>query len=106
VETWTWTFERNADRLDIRRSAVDADGSVRLIVTVDGSPRSYPFNDLPAAIRFQSDMEDFLLKTGWSFVQFVPERRTGRDRRDFPRLSERRRWWTDGMTTLKRLVWG
>jgi len=99
-----WRFERQGQRLEIRRA--EATAGVRLEVTVNGSPRSYPFADLAAAIRFQSDMEDFLLKTGWSFVEFAPERRTGRDRRDFPRLSERRRWWTDGMTTLKKIVWG
>ena len=41
-------------------------------------------------------MEAFLIGSGWSFVAFSPERRTGRDRRTFPRMGDRRRWWTDG----------
>src|SRR5262249_26262929 len=45
---------------------------------------------------FQVDMEAFLIGSGWSFVAFSPERRSGRDRRSFPRISDRRRWWTDG----------
>lgn len=67
-----------------------------LEMTSDGPPRSYFFADFTALVVFQSDMEAFLLKTGWSFVAFTPERRAGVDRRGWPRLDERRRWWTDG----------
>jgi hypothetical protein len=43
-------------------------------------------------------MEHFLIKTGWSLEQFSPDRRTGQDRRGFPRVDvDRRRWWTDGL---------
>jgi hypothetical protein len=53
-------------------------------------------------------MEAFLLKSGWSFVEFSPERRRGSERRRLPRLlGDRRRWWTDGMVTLKQFLdWG
>lgn len=62
-----------------------------------GRPKAYRFSDTAALERFQQDMERMLLGTGWSFVGFSPERRAGRDRRGWPRLTERRRWWTDGV---------
>jgi hypothetical protein len=94
VDDFTWTFSRAEQTLEIRRTPV-ADGH-RLAITGDGSPRSFFFGDMAALVAFQSDMEAFLLKTGWSFLKFSPERRTGVDRRGWPRLTERRRWWTDG----------
>jgi hypothetical protein len=43
-------------------------------------------------------MEAMLVQTGWSFVEFSPDQRAGRDRRGWPRLpNDRRRWWTDGV---------
>jgi hypothetical protein len=104
VQDWIWTFEKRDQQLQIRRKHGPDD--VTLIVTINRSSRPYYFGDIAAAVRFQSDMEAFLLKTGWSFVEFSPERRTGRDRRGFPRLSERRRWWTDGVVMLKKTMWG
>jgi hypothetical protein len=89
-----WVFARAGQRLEIRRQA-DAEGWV-LGVTGDGAPRSSFFGELSALVDFQSDMERFLLQTGWTFTSFAPDRRTGRDRRKWPRLAERRRWWTDG----------
>jgi hypothetical protein len=48
-------------------------------------------------------METLLLKTGWTFQGYEPDRRTGRDRRGWPRRSnDRRRWWTDGMAKRNR----
>ena len=70
-----------------------------LVLSGDGQDRSYYFADIVPLVRFQDDMEAFLLQTGWSFAGFSPDRRTGRDRRTFPRLTERRRWWTDGPGT-------
>jgi hypothetical protein len=94
VEELTWTFERADQQLELRRR--DVPEGVLLVVTGDGAPRSYFFNTIESLVLFQSDMESFLLNTGWSFVAFTPDRRTGRERRGFPRLEERRRWWTDG----------
>jgi hypothetical protein len=94
VDEYTWTFSRGEQQLRVRRAA--ATNGYTLEMTSDGPPRSYFFADLTALIVFQSDMESFLLRTGWSFVAFAPERRGGRDRRGWPRLDERRRWWTDG----------
>jgi hypothetical protein len=80
----------------------EADHGALLTLSGAGAPRSYQFNDVLALIRFQSDMEALLLKTGWSFIEFLPDRRTVADRRTWPRLTERRRWWTDGL--LRRYI--
>jgi hypothetical protein len=94
VDELTWAFERAGERLEMKRRIVPE--GVLLVVTGDGAPRSFFFTDLTALVPFQADMESFLISTGWTFVTFSPDRRTGRDRRGFPRLDERRRWWTDG----------
>ena len=102
LEEATWTFSRADERLEIRRHTADSP-DIRLVVAVKGqSPRSYAFPDMMALTRFQNDMEQFLVHTGWSLLSFSPERRTGRDRRDWPRLTERRRWWTGPWTVPKR----
>lgn len=96
MEYPVWSFVRGADRLDIGRE--DVDDGVMLIVAGDGTPRSYFFRDRTRLEIFQRDMETLLLKTGWSFDSFIPERRDGPDRRGWPRKSDdRRRWWTDGV---------
>lgn len=104
METFSWTFvrgEADGEQLTIVRETGE---TVRLIVTTNGSVRLIEFDDIVPAVRFQSDMEAFLLKSGWSFVRFNPERRSGRDRRELPRLFERRRWWTDGTSTPTQLL--
>jgi hypothetical protein len=94
VEESTWAFERAGETLEIRRR--DVPEGVLLVVTGDGAPRSYFFRDLATLVPFQTDMESFLVSTGWTFVAFTPDRRSGRERRTFPRITERRRWWSDG----------
>lgn len=89
-----WTFARDEDELTIVHPR-HSHGRL-LIVMLNDLPRTYRFRDEQASRRFQSDMETFLTHTGWSFIGFTPERRTRRDRRQFPRINERRRWWTDG----------
>ena len=91
-----WRFLRGAERLQISREALD-DG-MALIVRSGPTPRSYFFSDAARLEMFQSDMETLLLKTGWSFVAFAPDRRSGGDRRGWPRrANDRRRWWTDSV---------
>lgn len=91
-----WTFGRNGQQLEIKRAPTDE--GILLVVTGDGSPRSYFFPGLERLVVFQSDFEKFLLGTGWTFIGFSPDRRTGHDRRHFSRLiTDRRRWWTDGL---------
>jgi hypothetical protein len=99
-ETPTWTFARGGERLTLRREQTAT--GVNLVVTGSGAPRTYAFTEQDRLVAFQSDMEALLVRTGWSFVEFSPERRRGRDRRSFPRLTERRRWWTDGLPRSRR----
>jgi hypothetical protein len=92
-----WTFVRGNDKLEITREELD-DGTT-LVISGDGTPRSYFFRESHRLETFQRDMESLLLKTGWTFQAYDPDRRTGRDRRGWPRRSnDRRRWWTDGIT--------
>lgn len=95
VEHPIWTFVRGDERLEISRT--DVDDGVMMILTGDGAPRSYFFREGLRLEIFQRDMETLLLKTGWTFANYSPEKRRGRDRRGWPRLAnDRRRWWTDG----------
>ena len=104
MSSWTWAFVRGTHRLELRQG--ETPEGYLLQVTCDGTPRSYEFPSFQVFTRFQSDMEAFLLKTGWTFVTFSPDRRRGRDRRTFPRPDERRRWWTDATGDKKKVVWG
>ncbi|MGE0449956.1 MAG: hypothetical protein AB7Q29_10285 [Vicinamibacterales bacterium] len=91
-----WTFNRGLERLALRRTT----GEARHLLTVDhaGTPRTYEFQELERLQRFQEDFETLLIGTGWTFVSFSPDRRSGRERRHFARLlTDRRRWWTDGL---------
>jgi len=90
-----WTFVRGNEKLEITRE--DLDDGTTLVIAGDGTPRSYFFRELERLEAFQRDMETLLLKTGWTFQAYEPDRRAGRDRRGWPRRSnDRRRWWTDG----------
>jgi hypothetical protein len=89
-----WTFARHEERLSLQHEP-SADG-VRLKVTVNHAPRLYGFSDLSCLTIFQHDMEALLVRTGWSLVDFSPERRrAANDNRLDPWPDERRRWWTD-----------
>jgi hypothetical protein len=96
-----WTFGKTHERITIRRSS---DSPVLVVEPPGDQTREYSFADPSALDSFQADMEAFLLKTGWTLETYSPERRRGRDRRGFPRLRERRRWWTDSAELWKR-VW-
>jgi hypothetical protein len=99
VELPSWTFARGTDRVIIRRE--ETPDGINLTVEGEGVPRTYAFPDMVKLIKFQSDMEAFLLRTGWQFIAFSPDRRSGGDRRGMPRLAnDRRRWWTDGVRLL------
>ena len=88
-------FVRAGQRIELQRQETDT--RALLMMSGAGAPRSYQFEDVIALVRFQSDMEALPLKTGWSFNEFLPDRRSVADRRTWPRLTERRRWWTDGL---------
>lgn len=91
----TWTFERRpGERLDVHRR--DGAEGPELVVTCTGQPeRRYPFSDYAALTVFQANLESYLLKDGWSFTAFSPERRSRPDRRNVARGPDRRRrpWW-------------
>jgi hypothetical protein len=94
VDEYLWTFSRGNRRLEIRRREA-GDGQI-LEVTGGDSPGSTTFPDVAALVAHQSRFEAFLLKDGWSFLGFAPERRTHDDRRNARRSTpDRRRWWTD-----------
>lgn len=98
---WTWIFARDDQRIELTR--IEADGECRLAIdNGHGGPRSYRFDDMITLVNFQGDMESFLLNTGWLLAEFRPERRTGRERRTWPRMRDRRRWWTDGVPAQAR----
>ena len=78
----TWTFDREGERLIVQRDARDG-SSCALIVTRDGLSRTIDFPELPALVRFQTDMDTFLLRTGWLLLNYAPDRR----RRDLAPLS-------------------
>ena len=104
-QTAHWLFGREDQKLRIERGGISTgdDADLTLVITAnDDPPRRYAFPDLIALTRFQADMEEFLVTTGWSLLEFFPERRSGRDRRTFPRVNERRRWWTDALRKPKR----
>jgi hypothetical protein len=89
-----WIFHRQHDILALRREQTDE--GYQLVVTESGQPRTFSFHELDRLVIFQTDMEAFLVRTGWSLADFTPDRRSGVDRRDFPRIdNDRRRWWTD-----------
>jgi hypothetical protein len=95
MDDCVWTFRRRAEQLSLRRE--ETTSGVNLVVSENGTTRSFGFSDVDRLIAFQSDMEAFLIRTGWTFVTYSPDRRTGRDRRRMPRMTERRRWWTDSV---------
>ena len=97
VQTPHWLFGRDDQKVKIERVGEKDDDLTLVITANDDPPRRYAFSDLVALMRFQADMEEFLVTTGWSLLEFSPERRGLRDRRTFPRINERRRWWTDAL---------
>lgn len=93
----SWEFHRGAERLTIDRDATD-ERATHLVIRSGAESRTVTFSGLAALVQFQRDMEAFLVKTGWALARFTPDRRTGADRRGFPRVEpDRRRWWTDGL---------
>jgi hypothetical protein len=91
-----WRFERAAERLIVRRR-IEPDAFELEIESSDGVPRVHRFEEEDKFLDFQNDLQYMLVHSGWTLMEFAPDRRTGRDRRGFPRkLNDRRRWWTDG----------
>ena len=100
-----WTFGKENERISLGR---EPHSCVLIVVNGRDQVREYRFADVARLRVFQTDMEGFLQKTGWVLLSYSPERRRrDRDRRRFPRLEERRRWWTDARPTEHdKAVWG
>ena len=69
----TWIFQRGGEHL-ILNCRENARG-VTLIVSGDGDLRSYSFHDFAALVKFESQMAEFLLHSGWSPAQLTIEPR-------------------------------
>jgi len=99
-----WTFAKGADELTVEQWT-DGEAVIVTLTRADETGtetrQAYEFPDERAAEEFHTNFEPTLLKFGWSFVGYLPERRTHDDRRQRVRPSERRRWWTDGVLLLE-----
>jgi hypothetical protein len=96
-----WMFERATERLIVRRR-IEADAFELEIESNDGVPRVHRFEEEDKFLDFQNDLQYMLVHSGWTLLEFAPDRRTGQDRRGFPRKhNDRRRWWTDGAQAVK-----
>ena len=86
-----WTFGKGKQRISLGR---EAESNVLVVVRGRDQLREHRFNNATELHVFQSDMEAFLRKTGWTLLEFFPERRRQNpDRRRSPHLKERRRFW-------------
>ena len=80
----------------------------RVLTGADEGVLTFDDNDIALLVKSANRAREdvavalLLLKTGWSFNEFLPDRRSVADRRTWPRLTERRRWWTDGL--LRRYI--
>jgi hypothetical protein len=98
-----WTFGKGKERISLGSRP---ESTVLVVVRGRDEVREYRFADVSGLRVFQTDMEGFLRKTGWTLLKFHPERRRReRDRRSVPRLDDRRRWWTATEERAK-VVWG
>ena len=93
-----WTFGRGDERVRIGRGSDTCD---LVVMTAPNQPQRYSFKDWSSLNTFQADIEALLLNTGWTLLQYSPERRRERDRRGRPRIDDRRRWWTDSAEPRK-----
>jgi hypothetical protein len=69
----TWIFQRDGERLMLH--CREHPRGITLVVSGDGDLRSYSFHDVAALVKFESEMEEFLLETGWSPAQLTTEPR-------------------------------
>ena len=77
-------------------TAPTGDADVRALAAeiwgdMDGVSRTIRFPELPALVRFQSNMDTFLLRTGWLLLNYAPDRRRRERRNRGERRPDRRR---------------
>ena len=88
-----WTFGKGKQRISLGR---EAESNVLVVVRGRDQLREHRFKDAAELHVFQSDMEAFLRRTGWTLLEFHPERRRRNpDSRRSKHLKERRRFWTE-----------
>jgi hypothetical protein len=89
--TLRWRFERGGDWIEISREAA-ANARQLEIAGANAAQRAIGFATHQELIAFQSGFEDHLVKTGWHYVSFSPDRRNRpRSRWALAWFSERRR---------------
>jgi len=99
-----WTFAKGGDELTVEHWFEGDTVRVTLTRADDTgaeTTRVYEFPDEQTSDQFNADLDASLLKFGWVFIGYLPNRRTHPDRRHEARVSDRRRWWTDGGTFLE-----
>ena len=84
-----WTFQRGEEILTVLRELVD-DEPVLTLADMCGL-RSIPFEDTSMLTIYQVELEKQLVADGWSLVSFVPDMRSGDDRRKTHRGPDRRK---------------
>ena len=98
-----WTFAKGGDELIVEQW-IEGEGVAVALTRADETGaetvHSYEFADETAADEFHAKLDKALMEFGWSFVGYLPQRRSQEDRRQRLRSSERRRWWTDGAIIL------
>jgi hypothetical protein len=98
-----WTFAKGADELTVEQWVEGGTVMVtltRAFETGQETVQEYEFSDQSAAEQFHANLDKAMLEFGWSFVGYLPQRRSHDDRRQRLRTSDRRRWWTDGALIL------
>lgn len=99
-----WTFAKGGDEVTVEQWAEPE--TVVVVITREyetgaQTVHSYEFAEHSSAEQFHANLDEALLKFGWSFVGYLPQRRTHEERRQRLRSSDRRRWWTDGVLILE-----
>ena len=96
-----WTFLKGGDEITVEHAAYEG----RVTVTVrhdreiDGDTvRVHHFPTESAADDFHANFDASLLKFGWVFIGYLPNRRHSIDHPENTDPADRRRWWTDGGT--------
>ena len=67
----TWIFQRGGEQLMLH--CRETGRGVTLVVSGDDDLRSYSFHDFPALVKFESEMADFLIGTGWAPARLTVE---------------------------------
>ena len=87
IQPPTWVFVRDTTTIRIQRLA----GLTLHIESSTGNERVFSFSDVNEVTAFHCGFEQHLIATGWSLVEFGPERRSGQDRRSVARNGQDRR---------------